>query len=266
MCARGCITVAEYFHVDLTMHASRLVVSHESSFSRSIRRAHKPTFAFASSIFAFAFSSPSLPPPSLPCTSSSFHFTPFLPFPTSTSLSFSLTTRSSLSPSLPPTCILLSLQLAHLHAIVDETITQQVEYFIAEMGDETRQVRLPLRAPEILQSLADFKKKLPSCNCAKEIVWHPEYANWMLEATPGQPYRETMADLLEVESNMVMRRKCIRESSSQRDLGGFGRGGEGVAPLPLPFAMPNPAHIPVMSHSLSQPWSHHNAAAIHTSF
>lgn len=43
-------------------------------------------------------------------------------------------------------------------------------------------------------------------------MWHPEYANWMLEATPGQPYRETMADLLEVESNMVMRRKCIRES------------------------------------------------------
>lgn len=87
----------------------------------------------------------------------------------------------------------------------------EVEYFIAEMGGETRQVRLPLRAPEILQSLAEFKKKLPSCNCAKEIVWHPEYANWMLEATPGQPYRETMADLLEVESNMVMRRKCIQK-------------------------------------------------------
>ena len=204
-----------------------------------------------------------LPCPALPLLFNSLPFFPSPPPPASPSPSLP---APLLFPSLPPTCILFSLQLPHLHAIVDETITQQVEYFIAEMGDETRQVRLPLRAPEILQSLADFKKKLPSCNCAKEIVWHPEYANWMLEATPGQPYRETMADLLEVESNMVMRRKCIRESSSQRDLGGFGKGGEGVAPLPLPFAMPNPAHIPVMSHSLSQPWSHHNAAAIHTSF
>ena len=80
--------------------------------------------------------------------------------------------------------------------------------------------RLPLRSPEILKDLAEFKEKLPKCNCAKDIVWHPEYANWMLEATPGQPYREAPEDLLEVESNMIMRRKCIREAPCCQYLAG----------------------------------------------
>jgi hypothetical protein len=36
-------------------------------------------------------------------------------------------------------------------------------------------------------------------------------ANWMLEATPGQPYQERLEDLLEVEKNMLLRRQCIQK-------------------------------------------------------
>mmetsp|Transcript_2358 Transcript_2358/g.5630 ORF Transcript_2358/g.5630 Transcript_2358/m.5630 type:complete len:660 (-) Transcript_2358:189-2168(-) len=100
----------------------------------------------------------------------------------------------------------------------------EVEYFVMMFDDEKKTTQLPLRSPQILQDLAAFREKLPKCNCAKEIVWHPEYANWMLEATPGQPYRETAADLLEVEANMIMRRKCIQK---------FLKKGEQVLTLPV---------------------------------
>jgi len=100
----------------------------------------------------------------------------------------------------------------------------EVEYFVCKLDGEARQTRLPLRSPEILGALADFKARLPRCNCAKDIIWHPEYANWMLEGTPGQPYRDTPADLLEVESNMIMRRKCIQK---------FLQPGEAILTLPV---------------------------------
>mmetsp|Transcript_22028 Transcript_22028/g.51261 ORF Transcript_22028/g.51261 Transcript_22028/m.51261 type:complete len:664 (+) Transcript_22028:69-2060(+) len=100
----------------------------------------------------------------------------------------------------------------------------EVEYFVCKLDEAQRETSLPLRSPEILAALADFKAKLPRCNCAKDIIWHPEYANWMLEGTPGQPYRDTPADLLEVESNMIMRRKCIQK---------FLQPGEAILTLPV---------------------------------
>jgi hypothetical protein len=33
----------------------------------------------------------------------------------------------------------------------------------------------------------------------------------MLEATPGQPYGENTENLLDVEANMILRRKCIQK-------------------------------------------------------
>ena len=90
----------------------------------------------------------------------------------------------------------------------------EVEYFICSLDDKAQVARLPLRAPEILQELASFKELLLTSNectkCAKAIIWHPEYANWMLEATPGQPYGENPENLLDVEANMILRRKCIQ--------------------------------------------------------
>mmetsp|Transcript_34783 Transcript_34783/g.68217 ORF Transcript_34783/g.68217 Transcript_34783/m.68217 type:complete len:664 (+) Transcript_34783:60-2051(+) len=114
----------------------------------------------------------------------------------------------------------------------------EVEYFVIKLDADKRETRLPLRSPEILKALADFRERLPRCNCAKEIIWHPEYANWMLEGTPGQPYCETPADLLEVESNMMMRRKCIQK---------FLQPGEAILTLPVypRLGTPNFTHPPL---------------------
>ncbi|KAJ1496003.1 glutamate-cysteine ligase-domain-containing protein [Baffinella frigidus] len=87
----------------------------------------------------------------------------------------------------------------------------EVEYFMVKLCPIDKWARLTLRAPEILAKLKHFREALPDCDCAKAITWHPEYANWMLEATPGQPYEDKVIDLLEVEKNMILRRQCIQK-------------------------------------------------------
>jgi glutamate--cysteine ligase catalytic subunit len=83
----------------------------------------------------------------------------------------------------------------------------EVEYYIRSMDDASKVARLPLRAPEILEKLAEMQQGTNSSS--SQIIWHPEYANWMLEATPGQPYSESIEGLIDVEANMVLRRKHI---------------------------------------------------------
>lgn len=51
----------------------------------------------------------------------------------------------------------------------------EVEYFVAKLCPIDKWARLPLRAPEILAKLREFRDALPDCNCAKAITWHPEY-------------------------------------------------------------------------------------------
>ncbi len=58
----------------------------------------------------------------------------------------------------------------------------EVEYFVCTLDHEAKTAKLPLRAPEILDKLYEFRQSLPQTNecmkCAKGIIWHPEYANW----------------------------------------------------------------------------------------
>eukprot|EP00736_Rhodelphis_marinus_P011572 Rmarinus@m.24135 len=79
----------------------------------------------------------------------------------------------------------------------------EVEYSVLVKTDEG--VRLSLRAPEILKDLGEREKEC----CYAHVLWRPEYANWMIEATPGTPYRCYVADLLVVEASMSLRRKLV---------------------------------------------------------
>ena len=38
------------------------------------------------------------------------------------------------------------------------------------------------------------------------VSWHPEFAQFQLEGTPGQPYGATTDELLKIEHNMRLRR------------------------------------------------------------
>lgn len=75
----------------------------------------------------------------------------------------------------------------------------EIEYMVLQLKDDC--VKVVLRASDILEELADH---------SEETVFHPEYAQYMVEATPGQPYANFSDDLVHVEANMHLRRKLIQ--------------------------------------------------------
>eukprot|EP00741_Cyanophora_paradoxa_P021342 tig00021348_g20601.t1 len=86
---------------------------------------------------------------------------------------------------------------------------EEVEYMILYLDRSQKVARLSLRAPAILERISAVQIE-SSSPCAKLIKWVPEYANWMLEATPGNPYGSLTSDLRAVELNMKLRRSCIQ--------------------------------------------------------
>ncbi|KAA8497587.1 Glutamate--cysteine ligase catalytic subunit [Porphyridium purpureum] len=68
-----------------------------------------------------------------------------------------------------------------------------------------REFVLSLRAPELIEILQRDEHSHPEGGTV-DVLWRPEYANWMIEGTPGVPYRTTAEDLCVVERNMALRR------------------------------------------------------------
>ena len=83
---------------------------------------------------------------------------------------------------------------------------EEIEYTIFKEDPANKRMQLSLRAPELLEVL---NREYPEQSvCSTLVAWHPEYSNWMLEGTPGQPYGNMIIDLLAVEANMGLRRRC----------------------------------------------------------
>eukprot|EP00735_Rhodelphis_limneticus_P009061 TRINITY_DN2513_c0_g1::TRINITY_DN2513_c0_g1_i1::g.19169::m.19169 TRINITY_DN2513_c0_g1::TRINITY_DN2513_c0_g1_i1::g.19169 ORF type:complete len:771 (+),score=242.83,sp/P48506/GSH1_HUMAN/46.50/0.0,GCS/PF03074.11/2.4e-144,GCS2/PF04107.8/0.034 TRINITY_DN2513_c0_g1_i1:139-2451(+) len=81
----------------------------------------------------------------------------------------------------------------------------EVEYTVVAKTETGTKVSL--RAPEMLQLLMEDEQK----NGRAHVLWRPEYANWMVEGTPGDPYRCYVTDLLLVEPSMCLRRKLVEQ-------------------------------------------------------
>eukprot|EP00871_Galdieria_phlegrea_P005225 jgi/Galph1/5703/GphlegSOOS_G4363.1 len=81
----------------------------------------------------------------------------------------------------------------------------EVEYTVLHVEKSKRKILLSLRAPEILRELQKQEHTQPEGSTV-EVLWRPEYANWMVEGTPGVPYRCFVGDLELVEQNMMLRR------------------------------------------------------------
>lgn len=86
----------------------------------------------------------------------------------------------------------------------------EVEYAVLELTGEgqERSVVVSLEGSDIMQQLRQREGELhdPSRN---GCTWHQEYGSWMLEGTPAKPYAGFVTDLLEVETNMRLRRARI---------------------------------------------------------
>lgn len=84
----------------------------------------------------------------------------------------------------------------------------EVEYTLVKLDHQRNTVKLSLRGPEIIEILQHDEHARPF-GSSVPVLWRPEYANWMIEGTPGVPYRCYAADLALVERNMTLRRTEI---------------------------------------------------------
>ncbi|XP_069742095.1 glutamate--cysteine ligase catalytic subunit isoform X2 [Narcine bancroftii] len=82
----------------------------------------------------------------------------------------------------------------------------EVEYMLLSFDHERQKVQVLLQSEEILHELQNRGEK---ANPNHPTLWRPEYASYMIEGTPGQPYGGTMADFNTVEANMKLRRQEV---------------------------------------------------------
>lgn len=116
----------------------------------------------------------------------------------------------------------------------------EVEYLLLNLDDDTERATLSLRAPELLDILQMEEHSQPA-GSSVPVLWRPEYARWMIEGTPGLPYRCYAADLVNVERNMALRRseiaKLLLPSEAVLSITSFPRTGCGIytSPPTIPF-------------------------------
>mmetsp|Transcript_14707 Transcript_14707/g.25439 ORF Transcript_14707/g.25439 Transcript_14707/m.25439 type:complete len:743 (-) Transcript_14707:451-2679(-) len=117
----------------------------------------------------------------------------------------------------------------------------EVEYIIVKKDTKNKRVLLSLRAPEIIKELQEEERHSKPSGSTVEVLWRPEYANWMVEGTPGVPYRCFVADLELVEHNMALRRREVQNMLHQDEfivsLPAFPRLGCGVFTDPPSYPM-----------------------------
>lgn len=126
----------------------------------------------------------------------------------------------------------------------------EVEYMLVKVSQEKKKAQLALTAEPILKELQKAEQANPKNH---PTTWRPEYANYMVEGTPGKPYGGMMAHFNVVESNMRLRREEIQKWC-----------GEDIVPLSLTSyprsgcpGFTDPEHTPTpssgASHSLFFP-------------
>eukprot|EP00316_Scyphosphaera_apsteinii_P011375 CAMPEP_0119346040 /NCGR_PEP_ID=MMETSP1333-20130426/107801_1 /TAXON_ID=418940 /ORGANISM="Scyphosphaera apsteinii, Strain RCC1455" /LENGTH=699 /DNA_ID=CAMNT_0007358535 /DNA_START=74 /DNA_END=2173 /DNA_ORIENTATION=+ len=136
----------------------------------------------------------------------------------------------------------------------DDTLLwgDEIEYMLVQLDANKRSVCLSLRGEQVLQELQDKESTHARRDGFGEAAsWHPEYAGWMLEGTPRNPYGGFTTDLRRVEQNMRLRRTRIASSL---------RAGEAVLTMPAfpllgvgDFCTPSPEQGNAISRSNSLP-------------
>ncbi|XP_069956641.1 glutamate--cysteine ligase [Cherax quadricarinatus] len=83
----------------------------------------------------------------------------------------------------------------------------EIEYMIIKLDHKNRRARLSLRGSELLEVLREAEETNP-----REVrsLWRPEYAEYMVEGTPGQPYGSLAQHFNIVEHNMSFRRSEVQ--------------------------------------------------------
>uniref|UniRef100_A0A5S6Q6Z0 Glutamate--cysteine ligase n=1 Tax=Trichuris muris TaxID=70415 RepID=A0A5S6Q6Z0_TRIMR len=80
----------------------------------------------------------------------------------------------------------------------------EVEYLVVKFDHSNRRVRVCLVAEKCLETLTENETTTER----NQFLWRPEYASYMVEGTPGQPY-SVLSSVVTVEMNMRQRRNEI---------------------------------------------------------
>lgn len=85
----------------------------------------------------------------------------------------------------------------------------EVEASIIYLDHDTQRARLSLRSSELLQVLKENTDRDNAEAPELAVIWHPEFASYMIESTPGNPYGGKLTDFIKVEPNMLRRRTIL---------------------------------------------------------
>ncbi|KAG0675712.1 hypothetical protein C6P40_001446 [Pichia californica] len=93
----------------------------------------------------------------------------------------------------------------------------EIEYMMVLIDEESESLKLSIDHDFVLNNLSEDGIKYQSA-LDNEVLFHPEYGRFMLEATPLNPYDGTLLkDYLKVENNMHTRRiLAIKEINSNK--------------------------------------------------
>ncbi|XP_055345692.1 glutamate--cysteine ligase catalytic subunit-like [Paramacrobiotus metropolitanus] len=99
------------------------------------------------------------------------------------------------------------------HKLKDRTNDQlkwgdEIEYIMVHFDDASQRAQLLLKAHEVLPKLQHKEHEAieKGENVQLHSLWRPEYADYMIEGTPGQPYGSYLHCFNQVENNMRRRR------------------------------------------------------------
>jgi len=94
----------------------------------------------------------------------------------------------------------------------------EIEFSLAKLDPEKREVKLSLRGTELLQGLNEREKHGDARGHCGGCTWHQEYGSWMVEGTPDKPYSGYTTSLLQVEQNMRLRRARLLVSLEPNEI------------------------------------------------
>lgn len=91
----------------------------------------------------------------------------------------------------------------------------EIEYMMVLLDEDHKKIKLAIEHDWVLDNLAEegrnYQKSLDN-----EVLFHPEYGRFMLEATPLNPYDGTsIKDYFKVEENMHLRRQLALEELAE---------------------------------------------------
>ncbi|CAF1092257.1 unnamed protein product [Didymodactylos carnosus] len=84
----------------------------------------------------------------------------------------------------------------------------EVEFMMVRFDHKNKKAQLLLKAHKILPILMEPENENPD-DC--QTFWRPEYADYMIEGTPGKPYGHLPSHFNLVEANMKLRRRQGQE-------------------------------------------------------